>query len=1289
MSRTSRLSTPRFSKLKNHTEVTNIPFPEWVDTDVNQEKWDVRAIKDSKKATASKKLPASRLSTISDLLQMESEFFSDPHTFHLPNSINDVSWKRPKDLYEDVEFVIAKPYIDFTLLREGSIHIMHSQFVRSFLNSISILDYIGMTQPWDIESVNHNFTPNTEGVSWKPWHHVYSLCGAGKGQAHAPKYNPAGKYIVRLHWLGCWRKIYVDDSLPIDENNNVLLPGYKFVKEETVNKIPSGVLNRSIETGDKKSIKSGSSKSSKKSSKSSKSSKTSRIQNFEPPPTKPQIELWPYILSKALMKVACLTWTDKEEVLDFNPISCLTGWICQKVVTLEMHTSDIWDICVSYTPDFKWAEETNARANTGKGDKKGDKKKESNSKEGKKVKKGEIKAPIPEVIDETKVYCLVGSCKSIKSFIKELDIEDIQEEWNQDFLIELSRDKPLIKPEPKPELARWKRFRWLNWAIGKGLWPADDSSTPIKCLKFYNSFKKTDPLIPKGNGKDDNVKKSKKSNKGDEKGSKGSKVSSKRDANGALKIFPLVDQSVWVDFADVEEHINTLHIFFRPSQFLSHVQLSDCRSYDQGKDKFKKTEEKNYCELKWPLSIKESRNEPIYLLMDSLDQKLLVINLCQSGHVDRIMYPLLHIDEPYANAILEDYNWERNRVGPMHVFLRTIGCKSMLLYLPPGRIACKLWIWSNTAYVLNILCNVQLITGSIDNIFEAMNSESLLLGKFAQEVGTSFGNLVQSFGTPTYVDEIRKFYRIFATDLYLSKLEYREVYTEFMDILLKVRRDKNEAFALKVLFMDPNISYTGYKRADLTVYNYSIVEEVTDLRNSESYIEEIKMQEKAAVKIQSIMKFRVFDNDDLQEVPRLASNTKGYFYPPNRAGFTIICYGWTAESLKINWKLYLIYLKGISPGPNVHANVCKCKLKINQSADITLRLSTTGAQAQLQLQVLDSRGYVLAKIQGKQNVILPLIRLKCVNSEEAEASFTTPGNRKSLKTAAKNTSKTKVTKPSSHGASIYYVEVSVLNKTWPLTMQEWLTVKVERNKYLLKPSSALSPRSSLGSASKKRTASVMANSHPVAESPYWTLQVIHDIGENLNVERDLSRQEAINDIKIYWYHNDLERYHKSQQIRQEYLQNLCEKGYRSVDSSRTFVAETPSDIPLNRWIPETMMLKPFDLSEYYFRIEEEPIYLTDLAEWESSLVAKSRDEIKTLAYTISQCQERMDRVENDQIENFIIVRQWYDECRADSAELIKSSYALRDEFIDMVIEENQKLREVNTNAETKKNKKKK
>lgn len=64
-----------------------------------------------------------------------------------------------------------------------------------------------------------------------------------------------GKYVVRLFWLGAWRKVYVDDYLPIDKSGNILLPTLDLPKS-----IPITDLN---EIGGKSNKATGKSRKSK------------------------------------------------------------------------------------------------------------------------------------------------------------------------------------------------------------------------------------------------------------------------------------------------------------------------------------------------------------------------------------------------------------------------------------------------------------------------------------------------------------------------------------------------------------------------------------------------------------------------------------------------------------------------------------------------------------------------------------------------------------------------------------------------------------------------------------------------------------------------------------------------------------------------------------------------------------------------------------------------------------------------------------------------------------------
>ncbi|XP_025156991.1 androglobin-like [Harpegnathos saltator] len=99
--------------------------------------------------------------------------------------------------------------------------------------------------------------------------------------------------------MGCWRRIAVDDIIPIDQNGTSLLP---------------------------------------------------RTSN--------NTELWPMLLAKALLKIASLTWTERREIVDFHPISCLTGWTCLTLNIAHLSWQDKWDFLTKYCDHFVWSPRT-------------------------------------------------------------------------------------------------------------------------------------------------------------------------------------------------------------------------------------------------------------------------------------------------------------------------------------------------------------------------------------------------------------------------------------------------------------------------------------------------------------------------------------------------------------------------------------------------------------------------------------------------------------------------------------------------------------------------------------------------------------------------------------------------------------------------------------------------------------------------------------------------------------------------------------------------------------------
>ena len=132
---------------------------------------------------------------------------------------------------------------------------------------------------------------------WKPWLHIFSETPAflnqsakGKGapsiesseeinnllNSNDPKINNYGKYVVRLFFMGEWRKIIIDDFVPVDDDGRVLLP---------MTRVETKVEQKTI------------------------------------------LEAWPLLLTKALLKIWASTAENIDEIPMFHPIQCLTGFM--------------------------------------------------------------------------------------------------------------------------------------------------------------------------------------------------------------------------------------------------------------------------------------------------------------------------------------------------------------------------------------------------------------------------------------------------------------------------------------------------------------------------------------------------------------------------------------------------------------------------------------------------------------------------------------------------------------------------------------------------------------------------------------------------------------------------------------------------------------------------------------------------------------------------------------------------------------------------------------------------
>ncbi|KPP67075.1 androglobin-like [Scleropages formosus] len=257
-------------------------WPEWSEAEVNAEKWDgSRGPKDAK--TGKSPCP---------------QFFEDPEgKIELPQSLSIHSWRRPVEFIQEKAPIMVENELTFDLLSANK-HLLCSELVRWIISEIYIL--------WKVfngtTSKDKQVSPEAGSQTWRPWEHIYSLCKAAKG--HVPLYNPYGKYVVRLFWMGCWRKITVDDFLPFDEGNNLLLPA-----------------------------------------------------------TTVRAELWPALLTKAIIKLANTEVGQQQgrELGDFSVMHALTGWIPEHVPLQARYLDKVWDFLKETAPRFQQAHSSEER----------------------------------------------------------------------------------------------------------------------------------------------------------------------------------------------------------------------------------------------------------------------------------------------------------------------------------------------------------------------------------------------------------------------------------------------------------------------------------------------------------------------------------------------------------------------------------------------------------------------------------------------------------------------------------------------------------------------------------------------------------------------------------------------------------------------------------------------------------------------------------------------------------------------------------------------------------------
>ncbi|XP_028858293.1 androglobin isoform X3 [Denticeps clupeoides] len=639
-----------------------VPFwPEWNEAEVNAEKWDSSKGKDTRSGKSS-----------------YTHFFEDPEgRVEMPTSLKVHSWMRPSEFIVDKTPVVVENETTINLTSANE-HLLCSELMRWLISEIYIL--------WKVCSAGKEKVVSTETNPdvWKPWEHIYSLCKVGRG--HQPLYNTFGKYVVKLYWMGCWRKVTIDDTLPFDEENKLLLPATPNISE-----------------------------------------------------------LWPMLLAKALIKIAN---TDvipghRKEIGDFSVIHSLTGWV-PEIIPLEPQSRNrLWDYLRENIPVYQQPLEenlaventTNAECPTG---------------ESPVINKGfqmVVCAGYHPLQLEGRGTTFLGSMADSSEHLRQNSLCQL---YSHPVLLTRVRVGPLLAPPPIPPVPRWKliRPRRGHTVIDESKEPPVEEpeqfvevSSPFInfCLKTLNpqihrkqtcnspldSFSEMEgtnnDLIPKFQSQQhtDPPEVTAEDREKD--------TSSADEYSQVVKEInpPVSDdektflQETWVPINHFNQCFQTLLIFHQPSIYTQHSQKAQQKSAED--------------------------SESFFLFVDSLLPSEILLSFSALVHLGESSEQKKEASLCSGILTVQPFIWKSLRSQLPMLSIQTSACNAAKLQLLPGRHVVSIQMRAVFGFHLHLYSNTAFIFGDEDTVMSQLSKESVRFVAQAMSIVKLLGQAISCF----------------------------------------------------------------------------------------------------------------------------------------------------------------------------------------------------------------------------------------------------------------------------------------------------------------------------------------------------------------------------------------------------------------------------------------------------------------------------------------------------------------------------------------------------------------
>lgn len=405
----------------------------------------------------------------------------------------------------------------------------------------------------------------------------------------------------------------------------------------------------------------------------------------------------------------------------------------------------------------------------------------------------------------------------------------------------------------KPPLARWKLHRWLKWAIHEGLIDPIEYFVPIRSLKIISPLKGYEESIINSYSHA-NMKESLQKEDIDNKAlpekthrKNKSRDTSKDPQKGASKEDLSVDMSFWADFNKMEPFVKNVQFFYKLDYFQYTARISDRLDSKQGdqRSEAKKTSKRGsrksspsratfkepafsdtFC---WPQTMSKTRNEPLYIFTDSMEEKFFLINFSTfqvSLNSRNGGNPSNTTGVPIAEndyLIIEKHNWfERAQKSNCLVLLSTAGSKSAAMELEAGRHLLRVYCRSESRCFTTISSDTIFHLGGRRWMYQLMSMESVTIDYMVKHISNAASRAYQSFGTESYPEAVKAYYESYMPSVQTinnrSKIFYNQIHDYIIyEKVLLIRKIMPAGQvpdilrALRIFFFDPTI---GIERLD-------------------------------------------------------------------------------------------------------------------------------------------------------------------------------------------------------------------------------------------------------------------------------------------------------------------------------------------------------------------------------------------------------------------------------------------------------------------------------------------